>query len=196
MNKFITILLLLSASFTFAQYDMDEASDTSDQKEDKIDRVKLKEHIYVGGELSLSFGNPIYIYLGPMAGYEFYKGASAGVQTMYQLQRFNLANNSSISSHAFGGGIFARYRPPIFPYVLAQLEFDLFNTEDFTTLQNGDRTTVPAFMGGIGYAGGFDKAYFHILLMYDFVNNPNMPLPRFFSNTPIYIKYGMVFYLG
>jgi hypothetical protein len=175
---------------------MDEASDTTDT-EQKINPSKIKEKIYVGGDLSLSFGNQLYLYIAPLAGYEIWGGLSAGLQTMYQLQRISYTNGSSVSSHAFGGGIFARWRPPVFPYVIFQTELDVYNTEDFTTLYSGDRTNVPAFMLGAGYAGGFDKAYFSIMLMYDFVNDVNNPLPRFFgSNFPLYLRYGMVFYLG
>ena len=197
MIRFFTIIALITASTSFAQYDMGEASDTTDQKEEKIDKYELKKHIYVGGELSLSFGNQLYLYLGPLAGYEIWGGISAGVQAMYQLNRFTLTNGASISSHAYGGGIFARWRPPTFPYVLLQTEFNAYNVEDLNTVSNNPpRTTVPAFMGGVGYAGGFDKFYYHVLLMYDFIDNDLMPLPRFFGGLPLYIRYGMVFYLG
>ena len=188
--------IFLSSAICFGQYDMQEASDTSNQKTSKIDTYKLKQHIYVGGELSLAFGNQSYLYLGPLAGYEFYKGLSAGVQGVYQLYRYNLGNGSHISSSAYGGGVFMRWRPQKFPYVLLQSEFKVYNTEDYTTVYDGDRVNVPAFMSGIGYAGGFGRTYYHVLLMYDFINDPNMPLPKFFGNFPIYIRYGMVFYLG
>ena len=196
MIRFLTIIALLAATISFGQYDMDEASDTTDQKEQKIDAYELKKHIYVGGELSLSFGNQLYLYLGPLAGYEIWKGISAGVQLEYQLNRFTLTNGSTISSHAYGGGIFARWRPPVFTYALLQTEFKVYNVEDFNTVYNADRTTVPAFMGGVGYAGGFDRFYYHVLLMYDFIGDDLMPLPRFFGGLPLYIRYGMVFYLG
>lgn len=196
MIRLITILALLTATVSFGQYDMDEASDTTDQKEQKINTYELKKHIYVGGELSLSFGNQLYLYLGPLAGYEIWGGISAGVQGMYQLNRFTLTNGSTISSHAYGGGIFARWRPPVFPYALLQTEFSVYNVEDFGTVYNGDRANVPAFMGGVGYAGGFDRFYYHVLLMYDFIDDDLMPLPSFFGDIPLYLRYGMVFYLG
>lgn len=196
MNRIILILALLTASFGFSQYDMNEAKDTT-VKESKIDRYALKQKIYVGADLSLSFGNSVYLYLGPLAGYDIWGGISAGVKTMYQYRRLTFANGSSISESSFGGGIFARWRPETFPYVLLQTEFDLWNTEDLNTLQAGDRTTVPAFSAGLGYAGGIGRAYYSLMLFYDFLNNPNNPMPRFFGDAvPIYIRYGMVFYLG
>ena len=196
MIRFLTISLLLTSTLSFGQYDVD--STEADQPADTTESTwyKMKKNIYVGGELSLSFGNELYLYLGPLAGYDIWKGLSAGVQTMYQLRRTTFSTGTNYSSHAFGGGIFARWRPEVFPYVLVQSEFTLYNVEDLTTLQNGDRTTIPAFMSGVGYAGGFGRAYYHILLMYDFIDDPSMPLPRFFGNFPLYIRYGMVFYLG
>ncbi|MBD3636724.1 MAG: hypothetical protein HUJ25_05225 [Crocinitomicaceae bacterium] len=195
MNKLLFILFLIVSTISFGQYDMDEASDTT-EKEQKVDTYELKKHIYVGGDLSLSFGAQTYLYIAPLAGYEIWQGISAGVSTMYQLYRVNFTNGSSLSSHSFGGGIFARWRPPVFPYILLQTEFDVYNAEDFTTLYSGDRANVPAFMSGLGYAGGMGKAYYQILLMYDFVNDVNNPLPKLFGNIPLYLRYGMVFYLG
>ena len=196
MNKLVLILLLSFSSVGFAQYDMDDNKDTT-ENEPKIDKYALKQRIYVGADLSLSFGNSVYLYLGPMAGYDIWGGISAGVKTMYQYRRLTFANGSTLSESSFGGGIFARWRPESFPYVLLQTEFDLWNTEDLSTLQSGDRATVPAFSLGAGYAGGVGRAYYSIMMFYDFLNNPNNPMPRFFGDSvPLYIRYGMVFYLG
>lgn len=189
------LCLLAVTNFVSAQYDMDDANDTT-TKEKKIDPFELKKHIYVGGDVSFTFGNPLYLYLGPLAGYEIYKGASAGINTMYQVQRFSLANNSSISSHAFGGGPFVRYRPEFFEYIFVQTEFWLYNIEDFSTAYTKDRTSVPAWNFGLGYAGGFGNAYYQISLMFDVINDVNNPLPKLIPGIPLYLRYGMVFYLG
>lgn len=196
MSKFFTILFLFLAAVGFGQYDMEEAKEDSTITDNKISTLELKENIYVGGNLSLSFGNQIYLMLQPLAGYEIWGGISAGVNAMYQLNRFTFNNGSAVSYHAYGGGIFARWRPPNFQYLLLQTEFDLYNTEDLESPFIGERTTIPAFYGGIGYAGGFGRAYYQIMLKYDFIDNPSMPLPRFFGDFPLYISYGMVFYLA
>jgi hypothetical protein len=192
---FIIFLLSLSAS-AYGQYDMEEAKDTSDQKEPKVTPMALRERIYVGGDLSLSFGNSLYLYLAPMAGYEIWGGISGGVSTMYQLFRIT---GGSQSFHTYGGGVFFRWRPPPVEFILLQTEFNVYNTDDLFTSSPtfNERVNVPAFMGSIGYAGGFGKAYYHLLLSWDFIDNDNMPLPPVFgSNIPLYLRYGMVFYLG
>lgn len=174
---------------------MDEAKDTSDQKEPKVSPMAIKERIYVGGDLSLSFGNALYLYIAPMAGYDIWGGISGGVSAMYQLFRNNFTNQSY---HSYGGGVFFRWRPPPVDFIMLQTEFNLYNTDDLagTTPALGDRVTVPCVMGGVGYAGGFGKSYYSIVLSWDFVDDLNNPLPRLFGNVPIYLRYGMVFYLG
>lgn len=195
MNKFILIIFLSLSALSFGQYDMDDAKDTSDTKE-PINTMELRERIYVGGDFSFSFGNQLYLMVAPMAGFDIYKGLSAGVSTMYQLRRFTFNNGSSVSYNAFGGGVFTRFRPPVLPMLLLQTQLDFYNTEDLQSPFVDARKTIPAWYGGIGYAGGFGKAYYQIMLMYDFVDDPSMPLPKFFGNIPLYIRYGMVFYLG
>ena len=174
---------------------MDEAKDTTDQ-EPPIDTYELKKKIYVGADLAVSFGSATFLYIAPMAGYDLWKGISAGVSTMYQLQRISFTNGSSVSTHAFGGGIFARYRPPALEMLLLQTEFNVYNAENFSTSITGDRTGVPAFMAGIGYAGGLGRGYYQIMLTYDFINDDNNPLLQLIPNIPLYLRYGAVFYLG
>ncbi|MCB9224707.1 MAG: hypothetical protein R2780_07175 [Crocinitomicaceae bacterium] len=194
MSRLLFILALLFSATALSQYDMDEAKDTSDQKDSKVNPYEIKKRIYVGGDLQLSFGNATYLYLAPMAGYEIWGGISGGVSTMYQLLKFS---GTSQSYHSYGGGIFFRWRPPPLQFLLLQTEFNVYNTDDLTSPYLGDRVNVPAVMSGLGYAGGFGKAYYQIMLMWDFVDDINNPLPRLFgSNIPLYLRYGMVFYLG
>lgn len=196
IRRILIILTLILSTSAFSQYDMETASDSSDLKDPKINATELKKRIYVGGDISASFGNALYFYTSPIAGYELYKGISVGITGMYQLFRQTFNNGSSLSSHAYGGGLFVRYRPEPLQWLLLQTEFDIYNAEDFTTPYAGDRVNLPAFYGGIGYAGGFGRSYSQIMLMYDFANNINNPLPKLVTNFPLYIRIGIVFYLG
>lgn len=195
MSRFLIFLLLCCSTISFGQYDMDEATDTT-TKEQKVNPYTLKQRIYVGGDVSLSFGSGFYLYLGPFVGYDLWKGISAGIGTMYQLRRSPpLSNGTILSSHAYGGGVFARYRPPVFPYLLVQTEFMLYNAEDLTSPLAGSRATIPAWNSGLGYAGGGDKIYYQIMLMFDAINHPSNPLPNLFSDIPVYLRYGIVVHL-
>lgn len=195
MNKLFFILLFIgSTTIGWGQYDLSQNQDTTSE-EPKLNRAELLSRTYVGGELSLSFGSNTQIYLSPFVGYDIFKPWSAGVSMMYQYNRifdgFNVYQWSS-----YGAGTFTRYRP--IPQLVTQLELNWYNNIDFA---NGnsfeDRTNLAAFMGGLGYAGDWGgRAYYNILLMYDFINNPNMPLPQLITGIPLYLRYGFVFYLG
>jgi len=196
MKYNLLIIALFSSILGWTQYDMEDAKDSTKVKTSKIDWTEQKKKIYVGGDISLSFGNQLYFYIAPMAGYDFYKGLSAGISPMYQVYRQNFTNGSSTSYHSYGASTFLRYRPIPLPFLLLQAETGIINTDDWSTAVGGDRANVPLFMMGAGYAGGIGNSYYQIMLMYDFVDDPNNPLPRLFFNLPLYLRYGMVFYLG
>lgn len=192
--KYGFIVILFICIPAWGQYDIEEAkkSDTTDAK---YNRFELKERIYVGGEIGLSgFGGAAYVLLAPIVGYDITPRFSVGISTVYQLYRFrNLNTGSVLNLSTFGLGTFARYRP-IDPLIV-QVELDGFNTVDLNSYGYKDRLNVPAFMAGLGYAGGGSKAYYQILLMYDFIGNPNMPLPPFIFNR-LHLKMGMVWHLN
>ncbi|MCH2234553.1 MAG: hypothetical protein MK078_09895 [Crocinitomicaceae bacterium] len=188
-------IVLSITSIGYGQYDMGNNDDTT-AREAGMNRENILGRAYVGGELSLQFGTFTRVYLAPMAGYDITRSFSGGVSIMYQLLRQSFLNGGAISSHTYGGGLFLRYRP--IPQFIAQTEFNLFNTEDFASSNPiQERVNVPVFMAGLGYAGDFGgRAYYNALLMYDFVRDPNMPLPQLIPGIPLYLKLGMVFYLG
>jgi len=199
MKKLLIISLLLTHAFCFGQYDMEDNKKENEKpkKERKMTPMAFKERTYVGGELSLRFGNFTYIYVAPFMGFDIIKNFSAGFSTMYQFYReYNPLSGQVFSTHAYGGGVFLRYRP-IKP-ILLQTEFNLYNTQDYSSGAFwGDRVNAPVFMAGGGYAGGIgDKAYYQIMLMYDFIQHESNPIPPLWFGIPLYLKYGIVFYLG
>ncbi|OIQ32708.1 MAG: hypothetical protein BM555_04760 [Crocinitomix sp. MedPE-SWsnd] len=193
MSKALIIISLFFSTLSFGQYDTDTSD--IDHKEPKYNMMEIRKRIYVGGDFSLAFRNQLYLYVAPFAGYDIYKGLSAGVSGMYQLYRFN-TTGGAVSSHAYGAGVFTRFKPDPLPFLLLQAEFDIYNAEDFTTAPSGDRTNLPAFMMGAGYAGNMGRAYYSIMLMYDFIDDVNNPLPPIIFDWPLYLRYGIVFHLG
>lgn len=191
MKFSILIFLFLASNLASGQYDIDSA-DTAPE-DPKINFFELKKKIYVGGDISMRFGNITYVYAAPIAGYEFYKGLSAGVTGIYQLLRIN--NGFSVMSEStFGGGIFVRYRP--FDFLLFQTEFDLLNTVNYTSAP-GNRINFPLFLAGAGYVGSMgSRAYYNITLMYDFIRDPNNSILPIVTFAPLYLRYGFTWYLG
>lgn len=190
----LAILLLLLSPSLLSQYEVEDIPNDSTDEESSISWYDIKQKTYVGGDFSLRFGAQTYLYLAPMIGYDIKYDISAGFNTMYQLFRVKYSTGAIVSDHAFGAGVFVRYRP--LRFLLAQAEFDVFNVTDITVLF-GDRVNIPAFQFGLGYAGELgERAYYNLMLMYDFIQDPNMPLPQIFPGIPLYLKYGFVWYLA
>ena len=175
---------------------MDEVKKDTTTKEPNVNLFELKKKIYIGSDFSLSIGTQTYIYLAPMIGYDFTKRFSGGFSMMYQLLRVKYNTGAVVAENSFGIGTFLRYRP--IPQIILHTEMDIFNTRDYSVALGG-RVNVPAFMLGAGYAGNMgDRAYYSLLLMYDFIGNYNMPILPFFSfkGAPFYFRYGFVWHLG
>jgi hypothetical protein len=195
MKYLFLIALSLSTFISYSQYDIEKAKKEQAEKEGESgsDLFAVKERTYVGGDLGLSFSSfGSYIQIAPMVGYDITDRFSGGITTMYQLIRQRNFNGDVYNFHSFGAGAFLRYRP--FDQIITHVEFDMFNTNDFVNNIN-DRVNVPALFAGVGYANMMgDKAYYQIMLMYDFIDDPNMPLTPIIG--PLYLRFGMVWYLG
>ncbi len=183
--------LFLFPVFAFTQYEVEDEDSLAE--ETKVDLYELKKKIYVGGDLSMRFGNLTYIYAAPLVGFEFYKNLSVGLTGIYQYVRINNFG-SIVTEGTFGGGAFIRYRP--IEFLLFQTEFDILNSVNYTSAP-GKRINFPAFMLGGGYAGSLgNRAYYNVMLMYDFIDNPNMTVWPVVTFAPIYLRYGFVWYLA
>jgi len=194
--KYKLIILLLSITVIgSAQYDIDTLESDTLTKEPKVNLFELKKKIYVGTDLSLSFGSLTYIYLAPLIGYDITKKFSGGFSTMYQLLRAKSFSGNIVSENSFGAGMFLRYRP--IQQFMLHTELDLINTVDYSVAFG--RVNVPAYFLGAGYTGQLgDRVYYSFLVSYEFIRNPNMPVPAFVNiqGVPFYLKYGFVWYLG
>lgn len=178
-----------------AQYDVDTVASDTIVKEPKVNLFELKKRVYVGTDFSLSFGTLTYLYLAPMIGYDITKKFSGGFSTMYQLLRAKYQSGAVVSEHSYGGGMFLRYRP--IQQFMLHTELDLMNTVDYSVAFG--RINVPAFFLGAGYTGQLgDRVYYSFLVSYEFIRNPNMPVPAFVNiqGIPFYMKYGFVWHLG
>ncbi len=191
MKFTLYIYCFLFACNGYSQYDA--TTNKNNSQNSNLNFEKIKQRTYVGGEIGLSFNNnSTFLLLAPLVGYDLTNAFSVGVSGLYQLRRLSTFNGTPQNFVAFGGGLFARLRP-IDPIII-QAEFDLFNTEDLAggTL---NRIRVPAFLTGLGYANSFGPgSYYQVLLLYDFINDPNMPLAPFII-TPLHLKFGIVFHL-
>jgi hypothetical protein len=193
MKRVILIIVCCFSIISFSQYDIDEAKKEEEKKEEKLNPYELKKNIYLGGDFAFSMrGGTTYLNLSPLIGYDITKRFSAGISGMYQFWRIRYFN-TTFNINTVGAGIFTRYRPV--EWLITQVEFDLYNSADLFSADL-ERINVPAFMAGVGFARPFGEgAYGQIILLYDFIDNQNMPLPPVII-TPLHLRMGFVWHLN
>jgi hypothetical protein len=179
----------------FSQYDVEDIKNDTTESSSLINWFEQKQKIYIGGEANLSIRTgQIYIFASPQIGYDLTERFSAGLITLYQLYRIRDFSNNIYHISTIGAGVFARFRP--IQQIVLQTELDIFNTSDLVNNSIEDRVNVPAFMAGGGYSSSFgSRSSYQIMLMYDFIGNPNMPLPILLFPR-VHLKMGFYWYLG
>jgi len=140
----------------------------------------LKERIFFGGDLGLSFGNQItYIRVAPMVGYNVSPRFSFGLGPSYQYwedKRFVPKLESTI----WGASSFMRYF--VLDQIFLQTEFEVLNLEeiDFNPGDDirQDRVTIPVWFVGGGYGSRIGNGGFFVSVMYDLIGDINSPYPN------------------
>jgi hypothetical protein len=177
-NKLVYFFLLglfLLTTSVFAQRMIDEGGSPP-----------LKERLFYGGNLGMSFGTITFIDVSPLVGVMVTNRLSGGVGATYQYfndRRF-IGGNSSL----YGGRIFSRYN--VFPNVFAHAEYENLNFDLYNPNSDRfERSWVPGFLIGGGYFTPFGQrggANFTFLynLLYDVRRSP--------YNEPFVIRFGFV----
>lgn len=140
----------------------------------------LKERIFFGGDLGVSFGSDItYIRIAPMVGYNVSPRFSFGLGPSYQYwedRRFVPKLESSI----YGGSSFVRYF--LLDQIFLQSEFEVLNLEEIDFNPGDeirqDRVTIPVWFVGGGYGSRIGNGGLFISVMYDIIGDINSPYPN------------------
>lgn len=172
------ITLVFFSTIMFAQ---DEESPIS----------SMKDKLFAGGSLGLSFGNYTLINLSPQIGYRFNKHLSSGVG-------FNLTYASQKGKDSYGSSykttqgitglnLFARFYPaekfliqvqPEANYIFGNIKYYQPPPEVKYKL---DAEIVPSFLAGGGLVTPTKNGAFITTIMYDLLQKPNSP----YGNKPI-----------
>jgi hypothetical protein len=173
MFKGLLVSLLFAIGFTTM---------SAQKAENPYKGVPLKERIFVGGDLGVSFGSDItYIRVAPMLGYIVSPKFSVGLGPSYQYwedRRFVPKLESTI----WGGSTFARYF--LLDAVFLQSEFEVLNLEEIAFSPNSDfgnrnRVTIPVWFVGGGYSQRTASGSgFFVAVMYDLIGDRNSPYPN------------------
>lgn len=164
MRAILTILLIFSGCFAFAQRQIDEQSSWS-----------LKDRLYVGGGFGLNggtdySGNKYFTFsLSPILGYMITSNFSAGTGITYQYLGYSDMN---ITLHQYGVSPFVRYNIKQF---FGQVEYNLISTPQIVySSQKGfeavDRNIYDRLLAGIGISQPIgDRSSLNLVAMYDLI---------------------------
>lgn len=174
------VSLLLSAGTTTAQ-DYAQEPVPPPAPNGKRDPRPLKDRLYFGGGVNLSFGTVSNLGVSPMVGYKIdQKGKwSAGLIVNYNYFSDN-RSTPKYESSTYGGSLFTRYR--VIPQLYLHAEYSQQNYELYSLISDqGSRVWVPFLLLGGGYAqpvGGNSFITFQVL--WDVIQDPRSP----FGNQP------------
>jgi hypothetical protein len=205
----IACLLFVAVHNGMAQHRPPPVNTYSDEDADEGRGFK-KDHIFIGGTINLGFsGYDFNIGGAPEIGYSFNRWFDAGVliNLNYASERpdpnFVYNANTRQRSFNYGAGLFGRFYPLPFLFVVAEPEFNFINysitpfnggsAEQTTTYQ----TQAPSLLLGIGYGRRFiGHSSFYLALMFDALSNSNSPYRDSYTNAALpVIKAGFDIYL-
>ena len=133
----------------------------------------FSDRIYWGGGVSLAFWNYTRIRVEPLVGYRITPKLSAGVKLAYEYLRYDQFGRT-ITSHSYGGSLFARYR--FIPQAYAHAEYGGANYESVDALGNESRVGYPFLLLGGGFVqrtGSRTSLFFELL--YDVLQDDASP---------------------
>ncbi len=139
------------------------------------------ERHYIGGSLSLQFGDYNVFQIAPHYGYYLTHRLSGGIGGTYQ--RYKSGRNipgNTINLNIYGGSIFLRYDIIEEVYVQAENETLFYRTDNFSPVRSMENIISNNILGGIAYRQFFSddsKDNVYIMLLYNF-------------NETIYTPYG------
>ena len=163
----LPILLLCLIHFTKAQ-------DTTSVAPAKTKQSKpVKEKIYFGGNVGLSFGSYTMIGIYPLIGYKFTPKLSGGVKLAYEYIQ-DKRYETTYSTSNYGLSIFSRYR--ILKPVYLHVEYAGLNYELYDEFGDSKREWVPFLFVGGGYSqaiGG--NVWLNAQVLFDVLQSSNSP---------------------
>ena len=132
----------------------------------------LKDKLYFGGTVTLSFGDANTIGFFPMVGYKLTPKLSAGVEVGYEYVSYDEPIDESTSN--YGAGIFGRYR--LTPKIYGHAEYEAVNYEIFNGVGDSDRETVNFLLVGGGYIQPIaPRTSLYAEVLFDVLQDENSP---------------------
>ncbi|MBW2660360.1 MAG: hypothetical protein JRC87_12365 [Deltaproteobacteria bacterium] len=133
----------------------------------------IKDNIFYGGYINLSFGSYTVIGIEPMVGYKLTPKLSTGVKVRYNyIQDDRYAQSRTTST--YGGSIFGRYL--VTPKFYAQAEAASYSYEFFYRTGGSEREWVPFLLMGGGFIQPLsERTWLNIEILFDVLQDEKSP---------------------
>jgi len=134
-------------------------------------KPSLRDRIYFGGSVIVSFGDVTRIGVYPMIAYKFTPKLSLGAEVGYEWLKYD---NFDQSGNNWGASIFSNYR--IIPKIYAHAEYQMVNYEIFTSPTTSRRDWVPFLLVGGGLSSRMGpNTWGYIEVLFDVLDDENSP---------------------
>ncbi len=136
-------------------------------------KKSVKDKLYYGGYINLSFGSYTMIGIEPMIGYKIIPRLSVGAKIRYDYIQDKRYSETYTSSN-YGASIFTRL--VVFRGLYAHAEYAGYNYELYNAVGESDRQWIPFFLVGGGYTLRVGKRSSVIAqVLFDVLQNENSP---------------------
>jgi hypothetical protein len=183
MNKKISTLLVLFISIGYCALaeevqqqppSMEETTTNTKAQPAEKPKTSIKDNIFYGGYLNLSFGSYMVIGIEPMIGYKVTPKFAAGVKIRYDYIQDDRYANRSYTTSTYGGSVFGRYL--VTPKFYAQAEAATYNYEYFYLNGSSEREWVPfLFLGGGIIQPLSERTWLNVQILFDVWQDDSSP---------------------
>lgn len=175
MKKLMMVLtaLVISSAFVFGQ-PTDSTKTTPKKAAPK--KKSTANKVYYGGNIGLNFGDYFRLSITPYVGYKITPKLSGGVKVRYEYIK-DKRYAETVSSHNYGGSLFARYR--FIPQLYAHAEFAYLSYKYQTSSFSPEREWVPFLLLGGGYAQRVgSNVWAYVEVLFDVLQNDKSPFKK------------------
>ncbi len=125
----------------------------------------LRDRLYFGGGIGLSFGTVDYVELAPLVGFRATPDFNLGLGLFYRY-RNDGRYEDDVTTNDYGGNLFAQYR--ILPQMFLHGEAEYVNYEYILPNLDTERENDTNLLAGAGYGWPIGGSSVYFLVLYNF----------------------------
>lgn len=183
MKKIIFLILLLFP--VLVSYPQTTSTDTTKPEPPQEVQQSQPSKWYYGGTVGFNFwGDYFYLSVNPLVGYQLSPKFSIGGKVQYSYINDSRYDPLELTSHNYGAGVFARFRPIYQVYLHAEFDYASYETNNVLynpitrQYSSGDseRNWVPFLLLGGGFVQRVGpNAAVYVEVLFDVIQDDNSP---------------------